>query len=235
MENIRAQIASGMASMGIETSESAMDLMATHAERVLSKNQVMNLTSVAEADFVPLHILDSMSALEELLREPDGLFADLGSGAGYPGIPLSIVTGRRVALVESVRKKAAFLEELSRDLRLEATVHPIRAEELAQTHQEFFRVAIARAVSALPSLVELAAPLLCDAGALICLKGHPGQEEFDRGDTAAALCGLKRESVRVLHVPRVEADRTIVVYRKTGEAKMRLPRRDGLAQRQPLA
>jgi 16S rRNA (guanine527-N7)-methyltransferase len=234
MNSIAQQIDEGLSRMGLKPPASVVKLLTLHAQRVLEVNAVMNLTAITEAEFVPLHILDSLSALEPLMNEPLGAFADLGSGAGYPGIPLAAVSGRPVALVESVRKKAAFLEEVCREMRLEATVHPIRAEELALTSEGAFGAVVARALSSLPSLVELAAPLLANRGALICMKGKPDAEELARGDAAAALCGMTRESILRVTVPRVEGERTIVVFRKTGEPSTRLPRRTGLAQRQPL-
>jgi 16S rRNA (guanine527-N7)-methyltransferase len=145
------------------------------------------------------------------------------------------VSGRPVSLVESVKKKAAFLERVVAELRLEATVHPIRAEELALELPEVFAAVTARALSSLPSLVELAAPLLQVGGVLVCMKGRVDEEEIARGDTAAALCGLQRESLEAVMVPGVEAQRTILSYRKLSAGRLRLPRRPGMAQRQPLA
>jgi len=235
MRILEDEITAGMCEQGVTAEAGAVALLARHARSVLAVNEVMNLTRIPAEDFVPLHVLDSLSALPFLNAEPEGAFADLGSGAGYPGIPLAVLTGRPVALVESVRKKAAFLEGVVADLCLKATVHPLRAEEVAAEHAGEFGVVVARALSALPSLVELAAPLLAASGALICMKGRPDDEELRRGDAAAALCGMKLESVTQVRVPRVDAERTIVVYRKTGASRTRLPRRNGMAQRQPLA
>jgi 16S rRNA (guanine527-N7)-methyltransferase len=235
VDTFERQIADGMRQLGVDAAPGVVDALARHARRVLEANKAMNLTSIAEADFVALHVLDSLSAHAFLRAGDGGRFADLGSGAGYPGVPLAVVTGRPVALVESVCKKAAFLEGVCADLRLEATVHPIRAEELALTHAGAFGSVVARALSSLPSLVELAAPLLMAGGELVCLKGRPGADELQRGDSAAAKCGLTRERTEAMTVPGVDAVRTIVVYRKTGPPRLTLPRRTGLAQRQPLA
>jgi 16S rRNA (guanine527-N7)-methyltransferase len=195
----------------------------------------MNLTSIDAADAVALHVLDSLTALRALQAAPMGPFADLGSGPGYPGIPLSIVSGRAVALVESVKKKASFLERVIGDLRLEATVHPIRAEELALEMPGRFSAVTARALSSLPALVELATPLLAPGGVLICMKARLDDEELRRGDLAGALCGLQRESIDRVSVPGIDVERTIVTYRRSSLSRVRLPRRPGMAQRQPLA
>lgn len=235
MKNIEEDIASGVRALGLEVMPQALSDLALHMRRVLEMNSVMNLTSIKEPDFVPLHVLDSLSAHPYLEREPEGRLVDLGSGAGYPGIPLAIVSGRPVSLVESVQKKAAFLVSVCEELRLESTVHAIRAEELAIEQPRGYSVVTARALSALPSLVELASPLLSIGGALICLKGSPESSELERGDSAARRCGFVRERTDAIAVPGVDAVRTIVVYRKTMESNMRLPRRNGMAQRQPLA
>jgi 16S rRNA (guanine527-N7)-methyltransferase len=235
MDTYEDQVAEGLRSSALDAEPVVVERLARHLRSVALTNEVMNLTSIAEADFVPLHMLDSLTALPFLRNAPDGAFADIGSGAGFPGIPLAILSGRPVALVESVRKKAAFLSAVCADLRLEATVHPIRAEELAAQQPGSFGAVVARAVSALPSLVELATPLLREGGILICMKGRADDDELARGDAAAAVCGLVRERTESVRVPGVDAERTIAVYRKTARPRVKLPRRTGMAQRQPLA
>jgi 16S rRNA (guanine527-N7)-methyltransferase len=235
METMEQQVRKGAEALHLSMSEEALGLLARHARLVLAANETMSLTTISEDQFAGLHILDSLAALPYLDSAPDGAFADLGTGAGYPGIPLAIASGRPVVLVESVRKKAAFLQAAAAELCLKATVHPIRAEELALTSAGSFVAVVARALSALPSLVELAAPLLVEGGLLICLKGAPAPAELERGDRAALRCGMKRVCSEEISVPFVEGQRTIVVFRRSGRASVRLPRRPGMAQRQPLA
>jgi len=235
MDTDARSIAASAKSLGLSLTEAQADLIAAHLRFVLETNESMNLTSITQEDSVALHVLDSLTALSSLHEAPAGPFADLGTGAGYPGIPLAIVSGRAVALVESVKKKAAFVQRVVEDLRLEATVHPIRAEELALEMPARFSAVTARALSSLPSLIELAAPLLEVGGLLVCMKGRLDEEELLRGDRAGALCGLHRASLSSVRIPGVEAERVIVTYRKSSPAKVRLPRRAGMAQRQPLA
>lgn len=221
--------------MGLALPEAKVMLLARHLEMVLSANEEFNLTRIEKDDAVRLHVLDSCAAAPALRDAPKGQFADIGSGAGYPGIPLSILTDRPVALVESVGKKAAFLERVVGELCLNATVHGDRAESLALTHPRGFAAVTARAVSSLPSLVELAAPLLASGGLLLCLKGWPQDEELGRGRAAGVLCGMTQESVVELQIPGEELRRTVVTYRRTGKIRASLPRRPGMAQRRPLA
>jgi 16S rRNA (guanine527-N7)-methyltransferase len=228
-------ISAGLRELRIDATAEQIALLGRHIEMVYETNAEMNLTAIPEDQAVPLHLLDCAAAAPLLAAAPQGPFADLGSGAGFPGITLSILSGRPVDLVESVKKKAAFLERVSGELCLKATVHPIRAEELAQEAPASFAVVTARALSALPSLVELAAPLLVRDGRLICLKGSPTAEEIERGDVVAAKCGMRRLAVTELRVPGVDGERVAIVYIRTGPARLKLPRRNGMAQRQPLA
>jgi 16S rRNA (guanine527-N7)-methyltransferase len=233
--DVAANIAEGLEAMGIATDPSTCRALAHHLELVFEANERFNLTSIREADAVALHVFDSCAAVPYLERSPAGAFADIGSGSGFPGVPLALLTGRRVTLVESVGKKARFLESVVEALCLKATVQPFRAEEVAQLHPAGFSAVTARALSALPSLVELASPLLALGGWLICLKGAPEEEELRRGDVAARVCGLRRLGTDPVRVPGVEGRRTVITYERVGSASIRLPRRNGMAQRAPLA
>lgn len=229
------EITNGLARMGISCGPGEAAALLVHLRLVDEANASFNLTAIAPGDSVAMHVLDSAAAVPFLDAAPEGDFADLGSGAGFPGIPLAILTGRSVTLVESVKKKAAFLERAAAELRLKATVQPVRAEELATERRGGYSAVTARALSSLPSLVELASPLLCVGGVLICLKGRPEDAELARGDAAAALCGMVRTETSAVLVPGIDAARTVVVFRRSGKSKLVLPRRNGMAQRQPIA
>lgn len=228
-------IADGLQALRIVASAEQAALLARHVELVYETNRELNLTAIEESQAVPMHVLDCAVALPYIAAAKPGPFADLGSGAGFPGIPLAILSGREVSLVESVRKKAAFLELAVAELRLKATVHPVRAEELAQERPEAFSAVTARALSSLPSLVELASPLLSRGGRLICLKARPEQEEVRRGGVVAKRCGMVLLSSDAVDVPGLTGARQIIVYEKVADPSVRLPRRNGMAQRQPLA
>ena len=235
MNDTRSEIEAGLRAMSISPQPTQLDSLVRHLAMVAEANSQFNLTTIPEAESVQLHVLDSAAALKALSAAPPGDFADLGSGPGFPGIPLALLSGRTVTLVESVRKKAAFLDRVVAELRLEASVQGIRAEELAQMRPRRYSAVTARALSSLPSLVELASPLLADGGLLICLKGDPEEAELLRGDAAGRRCGLKRVETISVVVPGVDARRTIVVYLRSGKTGVSLPRRNGMAQRQPLA
>lgn len=228
------QVSEELARAGAVVSPEQALLIARHANAVLTANQTMNLTRVMDADGVlRLHIVDSATALAALAACPAGPLVDIGSGAGYPGFVLEILSGRPTTLVESVKKKAVFLAETATILDLPTTVLGERAEDVARQTPAAYACVVARAVSSLPSLVELAAPLLFKKGQLIAMKGPLGSDELLRGDAAAALCGMSRSSLSTFELTQGEK-RTIVCYSKTGHPTQALPRRTGLAQRHPL-
>ncbi len=231
------QIAEALNSIGVDAAPSQLSALRAYLEDVLETNAQFNLTAVREwDDAVWLHIVDSLTAIREVQDAPRGALADLGSGAGFPGIALAVATGRETTLVESVRKKARFVEHASAGFALPITVYGGRAEELAADSGPRFSVVTARALASLPSLVELASPLLVEGGILVAYKGTPDEAEVSRGAAAAALAGMRQKSRRELVLPGpVPSARTILAYERCGAAATRLPRRIGLAQREPLA
>ncbi|HEY3317692.1 MAG TPA: 16S rRNA (guanine(527)-N(7))-methyltransferase RsmG [Coriobacteriia bacterium] len=233
---LREHIMVALESLGLSADEPVLDALVLHAGMMLATNAIHNLTRITdEEDVALLHVADSLTALPYLVAAPEGSFADIGSGAGYPGIPLALLSARHAVLVESRAKKAAFLQEAVDVLGIDAEVRMSRAEELAESQAGAFGAVTARALATLPSLVELAAPLLVVGGTLIALKGEPGAEEYASGDAVARIVGLKRTSTDPVTIPGVDLQRTIVCYRRERESRIALPRRPGMAQKKPLA
>lgn len=225
-------VAAKLAAAGVRIDESQAALLARHSTLVLTANQRMNLTRITDPEeVVALHIVDSLAFLPHA-HPGVGRLLDMGSGAGFPGIPLAIL-GFDVTLCESVKKKAAFLQDVVSELGLLVNIEPLRAEELAVESRGAFSTVIARALSSLPALVELASPLLCAGGCLIAMKGRLESGERARADAAARLCGMTPAS-SVPYVLERGEERTVCVYVKSGKSSLRLPRRPGMAQKQPL-
>ncbi len=219
-------------SCGVEPTTSQAALLARHAELVLEANRHINLTRItAPEDIIHLHIADSLM-FAGFVAPLGGPILDVGSGAGYPGIPLAIM-GYDVQLCESVKKKAAFLAESVESLGLSVQVHAVRAEELAASTPGQYNAVVFRAVSSLASLVELASPLLRSGGRAIALKAAVADDERGAGARAAAMCGMKPVDERCYTLPSGE-NRAVLVYERTGSARTKLPRRPGLAQNHPL-
>jgi len=225
-------------SLGIRLRSQDAALLVRHLQLVIAANERLNLTRIDNPESgIRLHIVDSLVPLPEVDSAPTGTYADLGSGAGYPGIPLGVAAARPTVLVESVGKKAEFLREALKELGLEhqIRVYPGRAEALARQDPGGFSIVTARAVAQLASLVELASPLLMHGGVFVAMKGAPGEEEIAHGDAAGRRVGMQRESVRHLVLPDGDETRTVVRYVKVGEPTVELPRADGRAQHRPLA
>lgn len=221
--------------LGVELGRGHAQTMVRHLLLVEERSSRVNLTAVHNpADAVSIHVLDSLSGMPAMRGAPDGLLVDLGAGAGFPGIPLCVASGRRAVLVESIGKKADFLSEAVSMLSIDATVFRGRAEEYALERPEA-RVVTCRALAELPVLLELGAPLLAEGGLLIAYKGRLVQEEMDRGRRAAARVGLRPEAVIPVAVPGIHAARVLVVFRRTGVPEIELPRRSGMARKRPLA
>lgn len=213
------------------------ELLLQHLALVQKANETTNITRISTfEEGVLLHIEDSLSGLAEVQAAPDGLLVDLGSGAGFPGIPLAIETGRKSLLVESIGKKAHLLEEFVRQLSLEdqVQVYAGRAEELAQEEPGIAAVVTARAVSKLGSLMELASPLLTRGGQLVCYKAQVDSEEAAVAKAIQSTVGMRLCNVREFSLSDGETKRSIWVFQKVAEPAIRLPRHVGMAQKKPL-
>jgi 16S rRNA (guanine527-N7)-methyltransferase len=189
-----------------------------------------------------VHLADSLSALpmlDRVLRE--GLpahVADIGSGAGLPGIPVAVARpALRVDLVESTGRKCAFLREIVAELSLpHVAVCCARAEELpGQELRDAFGAVLVRAVAPLATLVEYAGPLVAQGGVLIAWKGRRDPEEERAGVLAGAEVGLDLVEVRHVSPYAESAARHLHLYRKVRPCPPRFPRRPGMARKKPLA
>ena len=212
-------------------------LFEKHLQLVIEANKTTNLTRIDDVEKARiLHIEDSLAALQEINAAPRGEYADIGSGAGYPGIPLAIATGRKTTLVDSVKKKAAFLEKFVDELGLKDTVSVYggRVEELSLERPKSFSVITARAFSSLASILELTNPLLQRHGWVICYKAHVSKEEYDHVAALEDLLGMRLVSDREIMLSDAETYRRILVFEKEHTAKVKLPRRNGMAQKKPF-
>lgn len=189
---------------------------------------------------VDIHVADSLSGLEVPEVRAARWIADIGSGAGFPGLVLAIALPRaRVDMIESVSRKCAVIDRLTHAAGLDNEIVralPMRAEERAMWGgRDSYDVATARAVAALPVLVEYAAPLLSPGGVFVAWKGVRDAAEEAAGAQAAVEVGLEPEAVvEVKPWPEARA-RNLHIYRKVAETPDRFPRRPGMATKRPLA
>jgi 16S rRNA (guanine527-N7)-methyltransferase len=182
------------------------------------------------ADPVDEHLADSLSALPYI---SGARIADIGSGAGFPGLVIAAASPESsVTLVESQRRHATVAERLGREAGLRnVSVLPCRAEEV----RDSFDVVTARAVAPLAVLVEYAAPLLVDGGQLVAWKGARDEVEELGGEEAGRIVGLSLDRVVQVEPFPGAHSRHLHVYSKTGPTPNRFPRRPGMARKRPLA
>lgn len=223
---------------GLTVSDYVLDGCLKHLYLVLQANKTMNLTRILDLhDALVLHILDSLTFLPCIEESPDGAVLDMGTGGGFPGIPLSLATDRRFTLLDSVGKKVkaviSFLNELGLSERCVATQE--RVEAFGSKYSGCFAAVTARAMASLPVLVEYAAPILMPDGHLIVSKGNPDNDEIASGDAAAKICGLTRINTSEFDLPRDLGHRTFLVYKKISSPSIKLPRAVGVARKTPLA
>ena len=211
-------------------------LIDKHLDLVIEANRTTNITRItSKQEAFLLHIEDSLSALPEINEAPVGNYADMGSGAGYPGIPVAIATGRNTTLIDARQKKVHILDGILQDLGLTDQIKTFagRAELLAIQERNEYAVITARALAKLPVLMELASPLLKEQGRLICYKANIDELELSNALEVQKLTGMKLLSQRSFQLGK-EFKRTIVVFEKTMKPRIKLPRREGEAQKNPL-
>lgn len=198
-------------------------------ELLLARNQTVNVTGARDEAAVWEHIADSLTPAP-YVRDP---YIDIGSGGGFPAIPLAIVCGVRVTLVESVAKKARFLREIATELGLDATVLSMRAEEAGRDphHREHYACATARAVAQASTILELTAPLLAIGGVVLLQRGKGAERE--RGALADAALVLGMEIGEEIVLEGSDNKRIIMAHKRT-PTSVRFPRRAGLARKRPL-
>lgn len=205
-------------------------------ELLAEKNKVMNLTAITDPDEAArLHFLDS-AALLALADLRGKSVIDVGTGAGFPGLPLKILEPSiRLTLLDAQRKRVDFLREVCEALGLEDVecVHG-RAEEFAQARREGFDIAVSRAVASLPVLAELCLPLVKPGGQFLAMKSVDTSEELNAAGRAAGLLGGRLEKPLDYVISGTEIPRRLVILTKMGETPKKYPRTFAKIKKYPL-
>lgn len=226
--------------LGMDLSPVQEESFRVYAQELLLWNERINLTAIREpADMIRKHFLDSLTctfAWREM--EPPASLIDIGTGAGFPGIPLKILMpGLRLTLVESIGKKADFCRHIVDTLQLEnVEVITARAEEVGaqDTHREMYDAATARAVAQLNILAEYLLPLVRVGGFAIAQKGNTAPAESQQANRAITILGGVIRPLILVMIPRVEEARYLVVMKKIKPTPAAYPRRVGIPSRKPL-
>ena len=220
-------------------SEAQLEAIGDQVRLLLAWNEAITLSGIRAPDAIAVeHVLDSLTALPILRRAGVEEFLDIGSGGGYPGLPLAVaLPARRALLVESVGKKARFLATAAEAIGIKdrVAIAATRAETLAGDphHRGHWQAVTARAIADMGELVELALPLLQVGGLLVAWKRRPAEEELARAD--GAITQLRGRLIRLepVTVPGLE-DHVLAVVQKTGETPPQFPRDPALRRRRPL-
>ena len=207
-----------------------------YAELLVEKNKVMNLTAITEpADIAALHFLDS-AALLTLADFRGKTVADVGTGAGFPGLPLRIVEPSiRLTLLDAQNKRVEFLKEVCAALELEDVecVHA-RAEEFAAEHRERFDLVTSRAVASLPLLCELCLPLVHVGGCFAAMKSVDADAELDSARHAIEVLGGAVDRVEDYSIPDTEVRHRLILIKKVRETGKKYPRAFAKIKKAPL-
>ncbi len=234
--------------LSVPLTQEQIDRFRRYTDLLLNANRRINLTALRdEASLMTKFYLDALGLLPVIARyaglSPDQLriqpwcAADVGSGGGAPAIPLAIAwPDLRYTLIESIAKKARFLDETAASLGLNMTVVIDRAENASRSskHRERYDLVTARAVAALATLVELTLPLARVGGLIVLPKGAKAQKEADNAARAIEVLGGTLVGIEQLSIPDVDATRMAVIIRKTAPTPDRYPRRPGLPNKKPL-
>jgi len=237
----QAQLRDRLAALGLDCGGEAIDRLIAYQALLEEWNARVNLTGDPSFDaLLDAHLMDSLTPLTVNGLLPDGAAViDVGSGAGLPGIPLAVLRpDLKITLLDSLRKRVVFLETVIRELGLNnvAAVHA-RAEDAAHDvhYRERFDIALARAVAALPVLLELLLPFVKTGGTTVAYKGPSVEDELTAGKRAAFLLGGGPPDVIGISVPYLPEHRhCLVVNQKRIHTPGQYPRKAGTPGRNPL-
>jgi 16S rRNA (guanine527-N7)-methyltransferase len=206
---------------------------------LMSWNEKFNLTAIRDAEGIRIkHFLDSLTCLSVMKPLHNERIIDVGTGAGFPGIPLKIIyPGLKLTLVESVGKKAGFCKHMVETLHLDnVDVLTLRAEEVGRlpNHRAQYDWALARAVASLPILLEYLVPLLKIGGQMLAQKGESAHAEAQASENALKLLGAQLQKIEKITLPGVVDERFLVVVKKTAATPALYPRTVGIPSKKPL-
>ena len=237
MEEFKQNMKQYSKKIGIVLEEEQIEQFYQYEKLLLIWNEKINLTAITKPEEIILkHFIDSMTIAKYIGANKK--LIDVGTGAGFPGIPLKIIRKDiQITLLDSLNKRVQFLNEIIKQLKLEEieTVHG-RVEEFGKNkkYREKFDYATSRAVANLTTLSEYLLPLVKIEGKCICMKGSTVKEEIDQSQKAIAILGGKIEEIEAFQLPESDIDRHIVLLRKIKQTPAKYPRKPGTPSKEPI-
>ncbi len=240
-EAFREELKKGLGFLGLEFEEERAEKLYHFYMDLFEKNSVMNLTAITEMkDVVYKHFIDSLSPvlIRRELKEAEAEVIDIGSGAGFPGIPMAIAfPDLKIVMIDSVGKKVKFIqEEIGRlELKNAHAVHA-RSEDLARdgNYREKFDYAVSRAVANLSTLLEYSIPFIHNNGNFLPLKSGKVDEEIEAAQNALIALHCRLEQKLMIDLPEGYGGRTLLSITKLSPTDKRYPRKAGIPSRKPL-
>jgi 16S rRNA (guanine527-N7)-methyltransferase len=233
------KLKSGAQSLGISLTPLQLGQFEAYYRLLVEWNKLINLTSITDYEEVQVkHFLDSLSLVvaADFSRGLD--IIDIGTGAGFPGIPLKIVFPNiKLTLLEATTKKTKFLEKVADELRLrEVEIVAERAETAAHDlkHRESYDIVLSRAVAALPALAELMLPFCNIGGVCIVQKKGDIGEEIKQAEKAISVMGGKLKEVKAVELKELDDNRWLVILDKISLTPANYPRRSGMPEKRPI-
>lgn len=239
--NFYDKMTEGLEGLSLRLHDSQIEQFYKYYEMMIERNKVVNLTAITEMDeVITKHFIDSLSIIKMIPELPgnNNSFIDIGTGAGFPGIPLKIAFPEcRVTLLDSLNKRIKFLEDVSDALELEGivSVHG-RAEDFGRDkeYREKYDYCVSRAVANLSTLAEYCMPFVKVGGAFIPYKSGRVEDELEESKKAVYLLGGKIEETKEFLLPGTDMERILVKIAKVTPISSKYPRKAGLPGKEPL-
>jgi 16S rRNA (guanine527-N7)-methyltransferase len=237
--NNRDILKKGLEDLGITASDKVLNNFNIYREILVDWNQKMNLTGIEDEKEVYIkHFLDSVSSVKDNYIKDGVSIIDVGTGAGFPGLPLRIcLENIKLTLLDSLNKRINFLQEVSNSLELDNIefIHG-RAEDFGklEEYREQYDIATARAVAGLPILMEFCVPFIKVGGHFVCLKGPNANLELEESKAAMEALGIEFVDKIDVELPETDLNHNILVFKKVKSTPDKYPRKAGKPSKTPI-
>ena len=236
-EDFKKELVEKLLKINIQVQNEQIEQLYNYMNLLIEWNEKINLTAITEpSEIILKHFVDSLTISKYINKNEK--IADIGTGAGFPGIPLKILNpDNDIVLIDSLNKRINFLNEVIKELGLEKieTIHG-RAEELGQNikYREKYDIAASRAVANLSTLSEYLLPFIKKSGYCICMKSANIEEEINNAKSAINILGGSIEKVEKFNLPGSEIGRSIIKINKDKNTPKKYPRKAGMPSKNPL-